>query len=140
MKLSYAEYLSLGLIVVYIAFFTHPPPQFVSQVFSNPLGHVAALGGVLFATSKSNIVGLFTAIAYLLSTNSTLEYFDTPKKEKEQPKSSMMTPATAKAVLGNLLGKGGKLESVAGKSVTTPPPTTGTTTPAPPKKEYTPVK
>jgi len=142
MKFSNSEYLALGLVVVYIAFFTHPPPHAISRVFSNPLGHVAALGLVLFATSKSQLVGLFVAIAYLLSTNSTLEYFDTPhkKEEKEQPTSSMVSPAMMKGVLGDLLGKAGKLSAVAGKSETKPPPTTGTVTPSKPKEEYTPVK
>jgi hypothetical protein len=144
MKLSSYEYLAVGLAIFYIAFFTHPPPSAVSQVFSNPLGHVGALALVLFATSKSYIVGLFVAIAYLLSTNSTLEYFETPskskKEEKNQPSSSMVSPALAKSVLGELLGKSGKLSSVAGKSVTEPPKPTQIAVAAPPSKEYTPVK
>jgi hypothetical protein len=139
MKLSTSESVALGLIVVYVAFFTHPPPTAVSQVFSNPLGHVAALLLVLFATSKSHIVGLFLAIAYLLSTNTTLEYFEAPPA-KPQPSSSMVTPANAKAILAGLLGKGGKIPSVAGKSVTKPPPASGHAMPSPPPKEYSPVK
>jgi hypothetical protein len=144
MKLCTEEYLALGAVVIYIAFFTHPPPLFVSTIFLNPLGHVAALAGVLFVASKSQIVGLFVAIAYLLSTNSTLEYFDTPakkeEKQPEQPKASMVSPEVVKGIVGNMLGKAGKIPSVAGKSVTAPPPSTANTTPAPPKKEYTPVK
>jgi hypothetical protein len=143
MKLSSYEYASLAVVVLYVAFFTHPPPPFVSQILSNPLGHVGALALILYATSKSHIVGLFVAIAYLLSTNSTLEYFDAPppkKEEKQQPSASMVSPANASAILSSLLGKGGKIPSVAGKSVTAPPPTTHSVTPIPPSKEYTPVK
>jgi len=141
MKLSTAEYISLGFIIVYVAFFTHPTPLFVSQVFSNPLGHVGALVVILLVACRSQIVALFVAIAYLLSTAPSFEYFE----DKEQPASSMIPKVDKdmKGAMGKLLGLVGKNvmpPAVAGKSETKKPETTGTVKPTESDKEYTPVK
>jgi len=133
MKLAQLEMAIIIGLVFYIAFFTHPPPRFISAVLESPVGQVLVLLGLLFvASQKSAAVGLFLAIAYLTSSYPVLEYLDEKdQKPKEQPKSG--APAPDKASMNKLMGmlngmkpsKGEKPPAVAGKSVTTPPPATG---------------
>jgi hypothetical protein len=86
MKFSQAEYLIIGTIILYVAFFTHPPPQFIKSIFSTPFGHIGMLLALVYVCSKCNlVVGLLLGIAYLLSSNPTLEYFEDPKKKEDNP-------------------------------------------------------
>lgn len=134
MKLSQTEMVLLGSVVVYVAFFTHPPPQFVQTVLASPWGHAVALLGVLFVSLKvSNLAGLFLGIAYLLSANPTLEYFEEPhkkdkkdKKEDKQPESGAPKP--------DIKGALGKLMAMQGKDVTAPPPQVSQPKPGSPSK------
>jgi hypothetical protein len=121
MKFSQVEYLIIGCIILYVAFFTHPPPAFVKSVFSNPFGHIAMLLALVYVSTRFNlVVCLLLGIAYLLSSNPTLEYFEDPKKkeekkeEKEQPSSGAPEP--------DIKGALGKLMAMQGKDVTKPPP------------------
>ena len=133
MKLVQLELAVIIALVLYIAFFTHPPPRFISAVLESPVGQVIVLLGILFvASQKSAAVGLFLAIAYLTSSYTVLEYLDEKEqKPTEQPKSG--APAPDKASMNKLMGmlngmkpsKGEKLPSATEKSSTTPPPTTG---------------
>jgi hypothetical protein len=134
MKLSMGELVALGVLTLYIAFATHPPPTLVSDFVSNPLGLLLGLGAVGYLGMKvSSIVGLFAAIALLMSKQPSFETFE-PKKKDEQPKSSGVPKPEITGALGRLL-------QTAGKSITKPPPTTTVTKPAPgPNKEYTPVE
>ena len=138
MKLSMGELTYLGVIGLYIAFATNPPPTLVSNFVSTPLGLLLSLGGVVHLAVKcSTIVGVFAAIALLMSQQPAFEYFDPKedkKKQDEQPKSSGVPKPEITGALGRLL-------QTAGKSITKPPPTTTVTKPAPgPNKEYTPVE
>jgi hypothetical protein len=119
-----SEHFMVLAIIAYIAFFTHPPPSFVTMVLSNPIGQMLALVGVVYVFMKKPLVGLLLGIAYVLSS-STLEYMDESKpaeKEKEQPKSG--APKVDMAQIGKLaqmLGKGSKLPMEKGKDVTEKP-------------------
>jgi len=122
-----SEHLMVLSIIAYIAFFTHPPPSFVTMVLNNPIGQMLALVGVVYAFMKKPLVGLLLGIAYVLSSTS-FEYMDESKpaeKEKEQPKSG--APKVDMAQIGKLaqmLGKGSKLPMEKGKDVTQKPPET----------------
>jgi len=142
MKLSQIELGSIAGLVLYVAFFTHPPPSFVRSVLSHPVGQVLALLGILYVTSQKSVaIGLFLAIAYVTSSFNVLEYLDEKEQkptEKEQPKSGAPKP-DLKSIgkLADMMkgmnmppNKGGKLTAEAGKSVTTPPPP-GPTPPKP---------
>jgi uncharacterized membrane protein YuzA (DUF378 family) len=137
MKLSQVDYVVLGLTILYVAFFTHPPPPFIQSILSTPWGHIACLVGIVFVSMKvSTLAGMFVGIAYLLSCNPTLEYFEEKKdkkEEKEQPKSG------APDVKMELKGMAGKILSQMGKDVKSPPPSTSKPKPAEPtKEEFTP--
>uniref|UniRef100_A0A6C0CHM9 Uncharacterized protein n=1 Tax=viral metagenome TaxID=1070528 RepID=A0A6C0CHM9_9ZZZZ len=144
MKLSQIELVSVGLIILYVAFFSHPPPSHIKDFLSSPVGHAVFLAAILYVTVyKSLIVGVFLGIAYVMTAASTIEYLD-PKeqkpKDKEQPKSAGVPPATSslKDILGKLQ-KGDSVahKAVAGKSDTAPPPATATPKPAAPKTQGT---
>lgn len=144
MKLSQVELVSVGLIILYVAFFSHPPPSHIKDFLSSPVGHALFLAAILYVTVyKSLIVGVFLGIAYVMTAASTTEYLD-PKeqkpKDKEQPKSAGVPPAASslKDILGKL-EKGDSVahKAVAGKSDTAPPPATTTPKPAAPKTQGT---
>jgi len=130
MKLSQTELVVVGLLIAYIAFFSHPPPSHIRDFLSSPVGHAVFLLGIVYVTVyKSLIIGIFAGIAYVMTAASTTEYLD----EKEQkPKSE--TPSAAGVSASSLKDILGKLEkgdtvahsAVAGKSVTAPPPPTAT--------------
>lgn len=130
MKLDY-EHLMIGAIIVYIAFFSHPPPRFVSQILESPVGKLVLLVGVVFVAMRKPLIGLFLGIAFITSTYPAFEFLDEkeqkPEKEKEQPKSG--APKVDMAQIGKLAqmigkGKGEKLPTAKGKDETTPPPAT----------------
>lgn len=118
MKLSQVEIVFLGGAIVYVAFFTHPPPSFVQYVLSTPWGHAATLLGLLVvALQVSHLAALFVGIAYILSSNPTLEYFEEKKKEKEEPKEQPKSGAPEP----DLKGLAGKIMAMQGKDMTKPP-------------------
>ena len=109
MKFSQSEYLIIGIIILYVAFFTHPPPQFIQRLFANPFGHIGMLLLLVYVSTRFNlVVCLLLGLAYLLSSNPTLEYFEDPKKkedkkeEKEQPSSGAPEP-DIKGALGKIM-------------------------------------
>ena len=91
MKASMQELVVVALLIGYVAFYTHPPPRHIQDFLSSPVGTVVALGGVLaVAMYKSLLVGVFLAIAFLMTVGNVTEYLD-PKQQKpehEQPKSA----------------------------------------------------
>lgn len=107
MKLTQTELGVVALIIGYIAFFTHPPPSHISDFLSTPVGKIMALLGVLYvATYQSLMIGVFLAIAFLLSTaGQVTEYLD-PKEQtpkKEQPTAKGIPPPEVKSVLTDLI-------------------------------------
>jgi hypothetical protein len=114
----------VGLLIVYLAFFSNPAPSFVKSFLDNPVGKILALLAVLYITVyQSLIVGVFMAVAFIMSASRITEYLENPKKEEpKQPSSSMGSMAEAKDIIKSMMKKGDKLPSAQGKSVTAPPP------------------
>lgn len=147
MKLSQTELVVVGLLIVYIAFFSHPPPAHIKDFLSSPVGHAMFLLSIVYVTVyKSQLIGVFLGIAYVMTSASTTEYL----KEDEQKESEPAAPAQPKssgvpdpsASLKEILGKLEKGDTVAhgavsGKSDTAPPPATATPKPAAPKTQGT---
>ena len=108
MKLSSVELGGVAVLIVYVAFFTHPPPSAVSSLLSSPIGHGVVLMGILYLVMyHSQILGLFLGIAYVMSSTNTLEYLD-PKEQKPnapQPKANGIPPAAVSGMLAALTGK-----------------------------------
>jgi len=129
MRLSQTELVSIGLIILYIAFATHPAPTHIKDFLSSPVGNIIALLSVFYVTVyKSLIVGVFLGIAYIMTATSVTEYLD-PKEqkpeEKKQPSASGIPAPAVTGMLKELLKKGDvRLPQKSGKSETTPPPTT----------------
>jgi len=112
MRITPIELGLTALIIGYVAFYTHPVPQFVSMVLSSPVGSIGALVFILLVTVyKSQLVGIFLAIAYLVSVGQVTEYLD-PKEQKPeakpQPKSNGVSPSEAKGILKSLTANLGK--------------------------------
>lgn len=125
MKLQQYELGIVALLIGYIAFFTHPPPEHIQNFLQSPVGKIVALLGVLYVLVYcSLIVGLFLGIAFVSSVKVT-EYLD-PAQQKPTPISAksaagVPAPQVKDALAGLMKGKGMKLPQVAGKSVKTKP-------------------
>jgi hypothetical protein len=138
MKLSTTELVVVGLLIVYIAFFTHPPPSHIKDFLGSPVGHALVLAVILWvAAYKSLIVGVFLGIAYLMTAKSVTEYLDPSQqkpasKKPAQPKSSGVPEPVVADLIKDIMQKGDKPahHAKAGKSVTAPPPATETPKPA----------
>jgi len=140
MKLSSVELGSVALLIVYVAFFTHPPPSIIKSILSSPIGNGVVLMGLLYvATYYSQIIGLFLGIAYVMSSTSTLEYLD-PKEQKPttpQPKANGIPPAAISGMLAAMTGKkkgDARLPQSHGKASHTKPTTPAHAKPAAPSK------
>jgi hypothetical protein len=138
MKLSQTELVVVGLLIAYVAFFSHPPPAQIRHFLSAPVGHAVFILGILYVTVyKSLIIGVFMGIAYVMTAATTTEYL---KEDEQKPKHDAKVPTStgtpaANESLKDLLGKLEKGDTVAhtavaGKSTTTPPPATSVPTPA----------
>jgi hypothetical protein len=141
MRISQEELILVGLVIVYIAFFSHPPPLFVKKVLDNPVGKAIAMLGVLYVTVyNSLIVGVFLAVAFVLTVTSVTEYLDETEQkpateEKKQPMASGIPPPALTGALAALLKKGDvRLPQKQGKSETTKPAITAPVKPTPPAK------
>jgi hypothetical protein len=132
MKLTRNELIVVGVIIVYIAFFTHPAPSHITNFLESPIGHIVALLGIAYViVYQSFIVGLFLGIAYIMTSRSVTEYLDEKEqKPKEaspppQPTASGIPPPAVTGAMKSLLEKGdNRLPQKAGKSETTKPMTT----------------
>lgn len=138
MRLTTVEIVVVGALIVYLAFFSNPPPAFIRTHLDNPVGKIVALLAVLYVTVyQSLIMGVFLAVAFIMSASKVTEYLDNPKKEEaKQPSSNMDSMAEAKDIIKSMMKKGDKLPSAQGKSVTAPPPAQHKpkpATPTPPK-------
>lgn len=126
------ETLVVSGLIVYIAFFTHPPPKFVSIILASPVGQILVLLGVVAVFMKNQPIGLLCGVAYLVSSYPVLEYLDASEQapeKKEQPKSGAPKPEQLGKLAGMLAGKGGKLTQEKGKDETKPPTPTTTVKP-----------
>jgi hypothetical protein len=137
MKLSTIELVIVVLLILYIAFFTHPPPSHIKDFLGSPVGHALFLLGILWVTAyKSLIVGVFLGIAYLMTATSVTEYLDPteqkPAVAKPQPKTAAVPEPVVADLIKDIMKKGDKPahHAKAGKSVTTPPPATQEPKPA----------
>lgn len=129
MKLSQTELVLVGLIIVYVAFFSHPPPSHIKDFLSSPVGHALTLLGILYVVVyRSLVVGLFLGIAYLMTAAPTTEYLDPEAKPPAKTDDKMAgAPPGLAEMMKELTGKMEKGDTVAhnavaGKSVTQPPP------------------
>ncbi len=94
MRVSTNEWIVLAGIIVYIAFFTHPPPSHIQDFLNTPIGHLIALLGIAYVLIyQSFISGLFLAVAYVMTVNSVTEYMD----EKQQKPTGPETPSQPKS-------------------------------------------
>jgi hypothetical protein len=134
MKLSQTEVVVVVLLIAYIAFFSHPPPEHIRDFLSSPVGHAVLLLGIVYVTVyKSLIIGIFAGIAYVMTAAKTTEYFPpnpTTSTETAPPKDKESISCLKKVV--DKLEKGDTVAhgAVAGNTVTAPPPATTTPTPA----------
>jgi hypothetical protein len=144
MRVSQVELGIVALLIGYVAFYTHPAPKHIQDFLSSPVGTVIALCAVLAITVyKSLIVGVFLAIAFIMTINGVTEYLDAneqkPNTETPQPKSAGVAQPEMTGALKSLLAginkpafKGdNRLPSVAQKKGTTPIQSTPSV--APPK-------
>lgn len=140
MKLSTTELVLVGLVIVYIAFFTHPPPSHIKDFLGSPVGHAIFLGVLVWVTAyKSLIVGVFLGVAYLMTAKSVTEYLDASEqkpaaKKPAQPKTAAVPEPVVADLIRDIMKKGDKPahHAKAGKSVTAPPPATQEPKPAAP--------
>lgn len=136
MKLSQTELVIVGLLIVYVAFFTHPPPSHIKNFLGSPVGHALFLLAILWVTVyQSLIIGVFMGIAYIMTAKSVTEYLDPAEQKpaaKPQPKTAGVPEPVVADLIKDIMKKGDKPAHLAkaGKSVTAPPPATQTPKPA----------
>jgi hypothetical protein len=138
MKLSQTELVVVGLLIVYVAFFTHPPPSHIKDFLGSPVGHALLLAVVVYVTvCHSLVIGVFMGIAYIMTAKSVTEYLDPAEqkpaaKKPAQPKSSAVPEPVVADLIKDIMQKGDKPahHAKAGKSVTAPPPATQDPKPA----------
>jgi len=142
MKISRIELGLVALIIVYVAFFTHPAPPHLLNLLETPVGHAIALLGILYVTVyQSFIVGIFLGIAYIMTAKNVTEYMDEKeqkptedkKEEKKQPTANGIPPPAVTGSVKSMVKKGDtRLPQAQGKSNTTKPTTTSAPKPAAP--------
>jgi uncharacterized protein YlxW (UPF0749 family) len=87
MRLSDVELVLVALIIMYIAFFTRPSPNFIESIFESPVGHALALGSIFYvAVYESLIVAVFLGLAYVMTNAHVTEYMDNKNKKKKKEK------------------------------------------------------
>lgn len=112
MRLTQAELGVVALLIAYIAFGTHPAPSHFVDFLSTSVGKIFMLVVVLYVTVyQSLIVGVFLALAFVLSVQQVTEYLDpkeqTPIKEPpKQPTASGVPPPAVMGALASMLKKG----------------------------------
>ena len=119
MKLSQVELILVVLVIVYVAFFTHPVPQFITAVFKSPVGHALALGAILYVTVyESLVVAIFLAIAYIMTNTQVTEYMEAKpeaKAEPAQPSSSGVPMPEMKSMIEKMIKGDTRLPQVSQK-------------------------
>lgn len=135
------EYAAAGIVILYIVFGTRPAPSAVTQVLSNPIGHLVVLGAIVYIGAfQSLLLALLLGVAYVASSparegadDSSMkdkckegEHYDTQQK-KCVPKKDDKKPDNKPAVPNSK-----SMPSPSKPITTTPPPAPGTTTPPKP--------
>jgi hypothetical protein len=145
MRVSTNEWIVLATIIVYIAFFTHPPPSHIQDFLNTPIGHMVALLSIAYVLIyQSFIAGLFLAVAYVMTVNSVTEYMDEKEQKPKgpdvppQPKASGVPPPSITGMLQSKLSARpsptGPKSGVAPET-DKPKPAAKSPTPAPPKTD-----
>ena len=132
------EYLVMASIIVYIAFFTHPPPLFIALMLKSPVGQGIALVLVLLTFMRNQPIGMLLGVAYLVSSYPVLEYLDATEQgpAKKQPTSAGVPTPQVKdmkeltELMKMIPGKGEKIPQGKGKDETKPPPETNQVKPS----------
>ena len=108
MRVSSLELGLVALVIGYIAFYTHPVPSHIHDFLRSPVGSVIALLAIFsVAVYKSLIVGVFLAIAFVMSVTSVTEYLDSAEQTpttQSQPSNKAPTPEASGALM-KMLGK-----------------------------------
>ena len=138
MKLSLTEMVVVGLLIVYVAFFTHPPPAHIKDFLGSPVGHALFLAVILYVTVyHSLVIGVFMGIAYIMTATAVTEYLDPTEqkpaaKKPAQPKTAGVPEPVVADLIKDIMQKGDKPahHAKAGKSVTAPPAATQDPKPA----------
>uniref|UniRef100_A0A6C0EPM8 Uncharacterized protein n=1 Tax=viral metagenome TaxID=1070528 RepID=A0A6C0EPM8_9ZZZZ len=114
MRVTQTELVIVALLIGYVAFYTHPAPKHLQDFLSTPVGNVIALGGILYVTVyQSLVVGVFLAIAYIMTVNAVTEYMTDKPAPVAQPKSAGVSPPEVNGALKALL-KGTNMPSFKG--------------------------
>lgn len=129
MRLSRNTLIAVGAIIIYIAFFSNPPPSHIQNFLESPVGHMVMLLLILYtATYQSLIVAIFLGIAYIMTARRVTEYMDEKQQNPEgketpaQPKSEGVPPPSVTGAMADLLKKGDtRLPQSQGKNVTEKP-------------------
>lgn len=129
MRLSRNTLIAVGAIIVYIAFFSNPPPSHIQNFLESPIGHMVMLLLILYtAAYQSLIVAVFLGIAYIMTARRVTEYMDEKQQDPEgketpaQPTSEGVPPPAVTGALKDLLKKGDtRLPQSQGKNVTEKP-------------------
>jgi hypothetical protein len=144
MRLTLLELGAVVLTIGYIAFYTHPAPRHIADFVSSPVGSVLVLLGVLYVTVKhSFVVGVFLAIAYVLTVQQVTEYLD-PKEQSSPKEPNVKMPdmkelsKILESVQSPSMSKG--TESKLPVVLPTPPASEKKGTPSTPPVSTTPVK
>jgi hypothetical protein len=86
MRLQRNELIAIAVLIGYIAFFTHPPPSHITNLLESPVGHAIFLLGILYIVAyQSLIVGIFLAIAYIMTSSNIIEHLTTFDSYKDTP-------------------------------------------------------
>ncbi len=133
MRFTQGEILAIVGVILYVAFFTHPPPLFIVNIVNNPVGQAISLLVILYVSMRiSHVVALLLAVAFLVSINPVLEYLD----EKEQKPAHKKTPAPPVEDILQKLMKGNRMPQKSGKDVEKKAPSPIPPKPSPIGKEH----
>jgi len=129
MRLSRNTLIAVGAIIIYIAFFSNPPPSHIQNFLESPVGHMVMLLLILYtAAYQSLIVAVFLGIAYIMTARRVTEYMDEKQQSPEgketpaQPKSEGVPPPSVTGAMKDLLKKGDtRLPQSQGKNVSEKP-------------------
>lgn len=128
------EYAAAGLVILYIVFLTRPAPAVVTQVLSNPIGHLVVLGGIVYIGAfQSLMLALLLGVAYVASSPAREGADDASMKEKckegeeYDTKQKKCVPKKKPATNGDnkpAVPNSKTMPSPSKPITTTPPPTT----------------
>ena len=117
MRFTQGEILAIVGVILYVAFFTHPPPMFIVNIVNNPIGQAISLLAILYVSMRiSHVVALLLAVAFLVSVNPVLEYLDEKEQKPAQKKAAAVPAPPVEDILAKLM-KGNRMPQKSGKDV-----------------------